>query len=180
MFLVILINFLQPLILFMECVATRNTRECGSSLILFIVGEAKMAIYLSRWNRLEGLTGKDAIMVWQQKFCCRIQLEFYFFKAMSDLNSLSTIWYDRNILGEILNGKFFFFTCSKSEYFCCCWYLFFHILFYFLFLFSEKINSFLFYCKINVVVKRFLFSFTNAFLQMQYSHVCIKESVMSA
>lgn len=53
-----------PVFIYGVCYNNKNKRMW--QLLNFTVGEAKMAIYLSRRNQFEGLTGTDAIMVWRR------------------------------------------------------------------------------------------------------------------
>lgn len=92
-------------------------------LLNFIIGEAKMAIYLSRRNKVEGTNGTDAITLWRRNVHCRLQLKFYFFKAMIDFKSFGTIWCYENTLCKILNYELYFNVNLFSSFFCFFFYI---------------------------------------------------------
>lgn len=98
-------------------------------LLNFIVGEAKMAIYLSRKNKIEDKDGTDAIVLWRRNVRFRLQLEFSFFKTMNDFKSFTTIWCYKNVICTILNDDLYFSSVFKE-------YFFFFPLAYFLWYFS--------------------------------------------
>ena len=77
-------------------------------LLNFIVGEAKMAIYVSRRNKMKCLSCVDVATVWRCNLRCRLRLEFSFYKLLTDLQSFSDIWCYKNILCAVLNDELVF------------------------------------------------------------------------
>lgn len=54
-------------------------------LLNVVVGEAKMAIFVSRKNKMEGFLNADATKMWPGNLRCRIHLEFSLLEMMNDL-----------------------------------------------------------------------------------------------
>ena len=77
-------------------------------LLNFIIGEAKMAIYISRKNKMEGQSNVDAASVWRCNLRCRLRLEFSFYKIIKNLGSFSDMWCHKNILCAVLNDELVF------------------------------------------------------------------------
>ncbi|TWW54086.1 Transposon TX1 uncharacterized 149 kDa protein ORF 2 [Takifugu flavidus] len=67
-------------------------------LLNFICGEAKMAIYVSRKNKISKTGDSEAASVWRCNVRCRLTLEFGFYKMMNDLGKFQDIWCHKNVL----------------------------------------------------------------------------------
>ena len=67
-------------------------------LLNFILGEAKMAIYLTRRNRIENREGQNVKAMWQAKLRARLRLEFNFYKQTGDLEGFKEKWCFNEIL----------------------------------------------------------------------------------
>uniref|UniRef100_A0A8C1S2L1 Reverse transcriptase domain-containing protein n=1 Tax=Cyprinus carpio TaxID=7962 RepID=A0A8C1S2L1_CYPCA len=64
--------------------AAKNRIKC--QLLNFIIGEAKMAIYLSRRNKIEGSEGCEVISILKNRIKSRVWIDFKFYKMMKDLS----------------------------------------------------------------------------------------------
>ena len=71
----------------------------------FLIGEAKMAIYLTRRDRLQGGTEVDPVALWKCNIKARLRLEFHFHKAMGKVEDFLQLWRFKNILCEVNDGK---------------------------------------------------------------------------
>ena len=77
-------------------------------LLNHLSGEAKMAIYISRKNRVENRDGQEARAVWVVNLRARLRLEFSFYKLVSDLESFKRIWCFNDILCTVTNNELSF------------------------------------------------------------------------
>lgn len=77
-------------------------------LLNFLSGEAKMAIYVSRKNRVENREGQEAKTVWQVNLRSRLWLDFRFYKQTGDLEGFKTCWCYRNIICSVKNDELHF------------------------------------------------------------------------
>ncbi len=84
----------------------RRASEC--QLFNFVLGQSKMAIYVSRRNKVENISGQDVLMVFANLIKSRVIIDFNFFKAMNDLSSFETKWCSRNVLCSVCEGMLFF------------------------------------------------------------------------
>ncbi|KAK0138455.1 Transposon TX1 uncharacterized protein [Merluccius polli] len=75
----------------------KKTNKTKWRLINFIVGEAKLAIYLSRRNRVEGRSDQDPVQILSCSVRARVGLDFIFYKTMGDLEIFSEKWSYGNI-----------------------------------------------------------------------------------
>ena len=77
-------------------------------LLNFLSGEAKMAIYVSRRNKMEGREGQDVIEVWRVNVKSRLWLEYRFFKQNNDFSTFKEVWAFKNILCCFQNNELLF------------------------------------------------------------------------
>ncbi len=84
----------------------RRASEC--QLFNFVLGQSKMAIYVSRRNKVENISGQDVLMVFANLIKSRIIIDFNFFKAMNDLSSFEIKWCSINVLLSVCEGMIFF------------------------------------------------------------------------
>lgn len=74
----------------------------------FVLGQSKMAIYVSRKNRIENISGQDVMMVFSNVIKSRVITDFNFFKAMNDLSSFGMKWCCREVLCSVCEGTLSF------------------------------------------------------------------------
>ena len=67
----------------------RSTKCC---LMNFIVGQAKLAIYLSRKNKVNQTPGYDVVAILRNLLMSRVSLEFCFYKTMGSLDVFAELW----------------------------------------------------------------------------------------
>lgn len=77
-------------------------------LINFILGEAKMAIYVTRRNRVEEIPGTELSDVFPSLVKSRVLVDFRFFKLMNDLETFEARWCYKNALCSVLNEELHF------------------------------------------------------------------------
>lgn len=68
----------------------RHRVKC--ELINFVVGEAKLAIYLSRKNKIQGKAGDDVVAVLKNLIKSRVITDFYFFKLTKAIDYFKDKW----------------------------------------------------------------------------------------
>ena len=73
-------------------------------LINFLLGQAKMAIYVSRRNKIEQMSSDDMMMVFSILVRSRVLIDFNFYKAMKDLEPFKEIWCYSSVLCVCLKG----------------------------------------------------------------------------
>ncbi len=80
----------------------RKREQC--QLFNFILGRAKMAVYMSRRNKVEGSTDDNAVFVFVKmlKACLKIDLNYY--RLMNDLEKFSNIWCYKEVLCSVVEN----------------------------------------------------------------------------
>ena len=81
--------------------AYNKTNKNKWQLLNYVSGEAKMAIYLTRRNRIENREGQNAKSMWQAKLRARLKLEFNFYKQTGDLEGFDRVWCFKKILCSV-------------------------------------------------------------------------------
>lgn len=61
-------------------------------LINFIVGQAKLAIYITRRNRMENRHGQDVVLLFKAFLKARVGVEYKYYKLMNDIESFKLQW----------------------------------------------------------------------------------------
>ncbi len=74
-----------------------------SQLLNFFIGQAKLAVYISRKNKIEGGEGQHVLIVFKNLVKSRVMLDFKVYKMMNDLESFC------------INGVFKGAICSVVE-----------------------------------------------------------------
>src|SRR4029434_7256681 len=83
-------------------------RRYKCQLINFILGQAKMAIYVSRRNKVEQMSSEDLVLVFSILVRSRILIDFRFYKAMKNLDSFEQTWCHCGALCKIEDENVFF------------------------------------------------------------------------
>ncbi len=83
----------------------KKTNREKWQLLNFLSGEAKMAIYVSRKNRVENREGQEARSVWLCNIRARLWLEYRFFKHIGDLNTFRQRWCYKDLICSITDDK---------------------------------------------------------------------------
>lgn len=84
----------------------RRSFEC--QLLNFVLGQSKMAIYVSRQNKVENKSGQDVLMVLTNLIKSRVITDFNYFKAMNDLLSFEMKWCCKEALCSVCEGMLIF------------------------------------------------------------------------
>lgn len=84
----------------------KKREQC--QLFNFILGRAKMAVYMSRRNKVEGLTDDDAVFVFVKMLKSRLRIDFNYYRLMNDLGKFSIIWCHKDVLCSIVENNLIF------------------------------------------------------------------------
>ncbi|KAL2078927.1 hypothetical protein ACEWY4_024671 [Coilia grayii] len=74
-------------------------------LLNFLLGQAKMAVYISRKRKVEQGLNVDVLMVFFTLVRCRILIDFNFYKSMKTLDVFVDRWCYNNVLCTVENDK---------------------------------------------------------------------------
>jgi hypothetical protein len=77
-------------------------------LLNFILGQAKMAIYISRKNRVEQKCSDDVNVCFLSLIKSRVFIDFRYYKTMRDLSTFELIWCGHGALCTVCEGDLFF------------------------------------------------------------------------
>lgn len=77
-------------------------------LLNFILGQAKMAIYISRKNRVEQKCSDDVNVCFLTLIKSRVLIDFRFYKTMRDLSTFELIWCSHGALCAVCEVDLFF------------------------------------------------------------------------
>lgn len=83
-------------------------RRAKCQLINFIVGQAKLAIYLSRKKKVQCKEGDDALTVFRNLVKSRVLLDFAFYKLMSAIEVFEEKWCCNGALCTVLDDEIAF------------------------------------------------------------------------
>lgn len=86
--------------------------------ISFVIGQAKLAIYISRKNTIENRPGQDIMPLFKAYVKSRIVVDFKYYKLINDLASFLMQWCYKNIFCAVMEGGlsfslFFFFFALR-------------------------------------------------------------------
>ena len=84
----------------------RQRSKC--QLLNFIVGQAKLAIYLSRRNKVRYSTGDDVKAVFKNLVKSRIGIDFHFYNVMSAIDVFKDIWCGNGALCAVKEDELVF------------------------------------------------------------------------
>ena len=88
--------------------AYKKEKKEKCKLLNFLSGEAKMAIYISRKNRVENREGQEAKAVWLINIRARLWLDFRFYKHIGDLDSFKQRWCFNDIVCSVVDEELVF------------------------------------------------------------------------
>ncbi len=74
-------------------------------LLNFIVGIAKLAIYITRRNKIEQKGEQELITAFKKMVKSRLVIEFNFYKLMSTLNIFEIEWCCDNVLCSLVDNE---------------------------------------------------------------------------
>lgn len=68
----------------------KNKSKCH--ILNFLIGEAKLAIYLTRRDKLQTELVGDVVALWKRNVKARLRLEFCFYKATKNVEAFEQQW----------------------------------------------------------------------------------------
>ena len=77
-------------------------------LFSFLLGSAKMAVYLSRRNRIEKAVDDDAVLLFVKMLKARLKIDFNYYRMMKDLERFSTVRCYKHVLCRVEDDELFF------------------------------------------------------------------------
>lgn len=84
----------------------KNRTKC--QLFNFLLGQAKMSIYLSRRNKLESSSDVDAKIIFVRMIKVRLKTDFCFFKLTNSVEDFTDMWALKKVLCSVKNGDLVF------------------------------------------------------------------------
>ena len=83
-------------------------RKAKCQLLNFLLGQAKMAVYLSRKRKLEGSWDCDVNIIFIRMIKSRLTIDFNYYSLMKDLGSFEKVWCVSNGLCAVKEEKLLF------------------------------------------------------------------------
>ena len=74
-------------------------------LLNFLVGEAKLSIYLTRRDRLQGKSTLDVVTLWKYNVKARLRLEFCFHRVTGNIDVFAHQWAHEGLLCQVADGQ---------------------------------------------------------------------------
>lgn len=84
--------------------------RCKCQLINFILGNGKMAIYISRKNKVEKNSDHDVVEIFMRLVKSRVKMEFDFFAVKGDLDVFEDVWCQAGAICSLENDDLVFST----------------------------------------------------------------------
>ena len=75
------------------------------TLINYISGTAKMAIWLTRKNKREGAGSIDPVQVMEGLVAARLRVEFAYYKLVDNVEAFSLFWAQGDVLCVVQEGE---------------------------------------------------------------------------
>jgi len=76
--------------------------------LAFLFGQAKLAIYKTRTNRIENRGGQEIGVLFKAFIKSRITVEFKYYKAMNDIETFKKQWCYNSIFCTVVEEELFF------------------------------------------------------------------------
>ncbi len=86
-----------------------KSRRYKSRLINFLLGQAKMAIYVTRKEKIDMNINKSLVAVFFKLVKARILIDLFYYKSIHDLLMFETIWCLNGILCEVVEEEMCFY-----------------------------------------------------------------------
>ena len=67
----------------------------------FILGRAKMSVYLSRRNKVEESSDHDAVCLLIKMLKARLKIDFNYYKTMNNLSEFISVWCYKGVLCSV-------------------------------------------------------------------------------
>ena len=88
-----------------------KTNSSKGELINFILGNAKMAVYISRKNKIDQESDYDVLTVLFRLLRSRVQMDFKFYKSTSNVDAFESVWCYKGTVCSVINGELVFAPC---------------------------------------------------------------------
>ena len=88
-----------------------KTNSSKGELINFILGNAKMAVYISRKNKIDQESDYDVLTVLFRLLRSRVQMDFKFYKSTSNVDAFESVWCYKGAVCSVINGELVFAPC---------------------------------------------------------------------
>ncbi|KAK0138454.1 Transposon TX1 uncharacterized protein [Merluccius polli] len=86
-------------------VGFKKTEKAKCRLLNFLIGEAKMSIYLTRRDRLQGGPTLDPVTQWRYNVKARLRLEFCFHRVTGNIDVFEQQWAQEELLCRVTGGE---------------------------------------------------------------------------
>ncbi|KAM9738114.1 uncharacterized protein ACNS7B_013564 [Menidia menidia] len=86
---------------FISGVHYSRSTSCKSRILNYLLAEAKMAIYLTRRDKMQGGPQLDVVTLWKVNIRARLRLEFCFYRVTGNLMGFLELWGLANVLCTI-------------------------------------------------------------------------------
>lgn len=71
----------------------------------FLLGRAKLAIYLSRRKRIENIADDDVVLMLFKMLKAHLRLDCNYYKMMKDLDSFSNVWCYKEVICRVVDDQ---------------------------------------------------------------------------
>ncbi|KAI4878376.1 hypothetical protein NFI96_005410 [Prochilodus magdalenae] len=77
-------------------------------LLNFVLGQAKLAIYMSRKNKMSQSSDHDARQVFMRLVRARVKVDFNYYRSMKDLDSFQLVWCSEDVVCSVEEDELVF------------------------------------------------------------------------
>ena len=86
----------------------RRSAEHKYQLANFIVGQAKMAVYVSRNRKIDHLVDINLTLLFKRMVKARIMIDFNYYKEMKDVDEFNLMWAHGDVLCSVKESQLLF------------------------------------------------------------------------
>ena len=83
-------------------------RQKVCKLLNFILGQAKMAIYITRRNKVENQPGTNVVVLFPALVKARVLVDFHFYKLMQNLETFEDVWCVKHAICTVFESELHF------------------------------------------------------------------------
>ena len=87
----------------------RKNKKKKGKLLNFLFGQAKMAIYLSRRERIDGSQRRDCVSIFKCLVRAHLRFEYNYYAKMEEVDMLKGVWDSEGILFSLKDLVLFYF-----------------------------------------------------------------------
>ncbi|KAI4899661.1 hypothetical protein NFI96_033222 [Prochilodus magdalenae] len=85
-----------------------RSQRSKCQLLNFILGQAKLAIYVSRKNKMSQSSDHDATQVFTRLVRARVKVDFNYYRSMKDLDSFKLVWCSEDVVCSVEEDELVF------------------------------------------------------------------------